>query len=63
MYKRLDERKLDCEWLAPCRVPVWCLPRPSRSMHVKNLRSGEGKCRRGKERKKVELADLLSFGE
>ena len=42
---------------------MWCLPSPSRSMHVKNLRSGGKSAGEGKERKKVELADLLSFGE
>ena len=50
MYKRLDERRLDCARLAPGRVPVRRLPRPSLSIHVKNLRSGGGKCRRGRDR-------------
>ena len=38
-------------------------PRPSLSIHVKNLRSEGESAGEGKERKKVELADLLSFGE
>ena len=63
MYKRLDERRLDCARLAPGRVPVRRLPRPSLSIHVKIWEVEGESAGEGKERKKVELADLLSFGE
>lgn len=66
MYKRLDERRLNCEWLAQaCTLPSPCVV-SSQAFSVNACQKFEKwkgeSAGEGKERKKVELADLLSFG-